>query len=115
MAENGREDVRSAEELVRRAIVEPGQIEEIKRDPVAALQKLAEAVVRDVPPRPPLESDVYLYRIIVIALGSVILVAAFGVIALSLYGRTIPETLTALGSGAIGALGGLLAPSPMKK
>ena len=113
--ETGVEIPRSAEELVRRAAVEPGRLQEIQRDPLSALQKLAQEVVRDVPPGRPIDTDVWLYRVIVACLGAVMLVSALGVIALAIAHVAVPETLTALGSGAIGCLGGLLAPSPMKR
>mgnify|MGYP001576238022 CR=1 FL=1 len=104
----------TAQELVRRALIEPGRLDEIKRDPVTALQNLAEAVVRDTPPRP-LESDVMVYRLVVGALGSVVVLSVLGVIVLAGLTRAVPETLTALGSAAIGCLGGILAPSPRQR
>ena len=106
---------RSAEELVRRAVVTPGVLQEIQRNPGPALQKLAQEDVKDVPQSRPLDTDVLLYRVIVACLGAVMLVSALGVIALAIAHVAVPETLTALGSGAIGCLGGLLAPSPMKR
>lgn len=56
------------------------------------------------------KEDVVLYRITVGVLGIVGLVAAFGALWLGLVGQEIPELLVALGSAAIGALAGLLAP-----
>ncbi len=109
------EPVRSADALVYKAVVTPGLLDAIQRDPLSTLQRLASEVVRDVPQTRPVDTDIMLYRIVVGALGAVTLVAALGVIVLSLYGRPIPETLAALGSGAVGCLGGLLAPSPVRK
>jgi len=61
----------------------------------------------------PLDTDVWIYRIIVLVLGLVILLTVGGIMFVyNKEGSTIPETLTALGSGALGALAGLLAPSP---
>jgi hypothetical protein len=81
-----------------------------QRDPVKALQELAEVA------RPkPLQEDVLIYRIAVITLGAIGVIATLGAIVLTgLRGeRTeIPDVVTALGSAAIGALAGLLAPSP---
>ncbi len=108
--------VRSAEELVKRALVEPGLLDRIKADPVKELQELAAKVVQDILPSPPLESDVWIYRIVVGALGLVVLSAVIGAIVLTAMKATaIPEILTAIGSAAVGALAGLLAPSPVSK
>ena len=64
----------------------------------------------------PLETDKWIYRIVVLALGITIVSIAIGIIIImsvnsnfSDKGNTI---LTALGSAAIGTLAGLLAPSP---
>ena len=108
-------DIRSAEEMIRRVIIDPTQLAAIKSDPLPALQRLAQEVVKDVPPQRPLDTDPLVYRMVVAALGVTVLVAAVGVIVLAALGKPVPETLTALGSGAIGALGGLLAPSPIRK
>lgn len=62
----------------------------------------------------PLENDPWIYRIVVIVLGLVMLTGTGGSIALALV-PTVKETptiLIALGSAAVGALAGLLAPSP---
>jgi hypothetical protein len=65
----------------------------------------------------PLETDNWIYRIVVIALGATILSIIVGVLILIGCGKfpddaKVPTILTAIGSGAIGALSGLLAPSP---
>ena len=73
----------------------------IKADPVAALSDLAA----------PLQSDVWIYRGVVAFLGTVIVIAIIGAIILAANGLTIPDVLTALGSAAVGALAGLLAPT----
>jgi len=60
-----------------------------------------------------LEEDVWIYRIVVIALGIAVLGALGGAIAIELVTRakdTIPDILVALGSGAVGALAGLITP-----
>jgi hypothetical protein len=51
---------RSAEELVKRALVEPGLLDRIKADPVHELQELAAKIVAEIPASPPLESDVWI-------------------------------------------------------
>jgi hypothetical protein len=68
-------------------------------------------------PTPAFVSNTAIYIIVVTSLGLVAMSAMIGVIVLA-HGHTgttdvkIPETVTALGSAAIGALAGLLAPSP---
>lgn len=69
----------------------------------------------------PLTSDVMIYRSVVIFLGFAVLVSILGAIVLAWHYRcdaTIkepPQILTAIGSAAVGALAGLLAPSPSQK
>ena len=106
---------RSAEELVRRAAVMPDVLQEIRRDPLPALQKLAQEVVRDVPQSRPLDTDALLFRMVVGSLGAVSVSSVLGVILLAGLAKGVPETLTALGAAAIGCLGGLLAPSPASR
>jgi hypothetical protein len=60
-------------------------------------------------------TDVWLYRMIVGALGLAILVCLVGAIALAADGQSTPDLLVALGFAAAGSLGGLLAPSPLTK
>ena len=62
-----------------------------------------------------LQSDVWIYRIVVAALGLAVLASVVGAIMLAMAVRPIPEVLVALGSAALGGLGGLLAPSPVNK
>lgn len=92
-------------ELTKQVAASPTLINQLKDDPVGTLQTIAETA-------PPLQTDVMIYRIVVFALGVVIVSAMGGAILLSVYGKPIPETLTALGSGALGAMAGLLAPTP---
>jgi hypothetical protein len=75
-------------------------LELARREPEAAIKQL----------RLSPKEDVLLYRITVMVLGAVVLVAASGAVWLGLLGQEIPELLVALGSAAIGALAGLLAP-----
>jgi hypothetical protein len=65
----------------------------------------------------PLDTDIWIYRIVVFALGATVLSIIIGVLFLVGGGeikddKTVPTILTAIGSAAIGALSGLLAPSP---
>jgi uncharacterized membrane protein YbhN (UPF0104 family) len=77
----------------------------LKEDPQKALKDLSRQ-------RPIYERDAWVYRIVVLSLGVAILIAAVGAVVLQYNGHDSPAILVALGSGAIGALAGLLAPSP---
>lgn len=66
-------------------------------------------------PTPAFVSNSRIYIIVVVSLGVVAVSATIGGLLLAYDGPTgsdIPATVTALGSAAIGALAGLLAPSP---
>jgi hypothetical protein len=81
---------------------------EFKADPIAAVQQFQ---------LNPLSFDKWIYRIIVITLGLAILSIIIGVIVLIASGKItddkgVPTIMTAIGSAAIGALAGLLAPPP---
>jgi hypothetical protein len=76
--------------------------EQIKQDPVGTLERLAE----------PLESDPWIYRIVVLSLGLAAIGVVAGVIALKALDKstTIPDALVAIGSAAVAALAALLIP-----
>ena len=61
------------------------------------------------------QRDIWLYRIIVIALGVTLVGSVGGAIALALAGQSTPEVLVALGSAAIGGLAGFLVPSHLNR
>jgi len=64
----------------------------------------------------PLQSDRWIFRLVVGFLGSAVMLTIIGGFYLSIKtAATIPEGLIALGSAAVGALAGLLAPSPMSR
>lgn len=96
------QQVRTVSELASKVAQDPGLAQQIKDDPAGALSRLAL----------PLQNDVWIYRIVVGALGLAVLFAVLGAIILATVGKTIPDVLTALGSASVGALAGLLAPSP---
>jgi hypothetical protein len=75
---------------------------QMKEDPVATLQSLAE----------PLESDAWIYRIVVGALGLSAVLIVVGVFVLKALDNTtaIPDAMVAMGSAAIAALAALLIP-----
>jgi hypothetical protein len=62
-----------------------------------------------------LPQDVWVYRIVVVALALAVMASLVGAIILAIEGRPTPELLVALGSAAVGGLAGLLAPSPLNK
>ncbi len=84
--------------------------DQIKADPKNAIRQFKSQ-------DPIYTKDKWVYRLVVGILGSVILISVIGVVTL-MSGKTdnvdklIPTMLTALSSAAIGALTGLLAPSP---
>jgi hypothetical protein len=94
--------VQSVSELASRVANDPALQQAIAADPAAALADIAE----------PLRNDVWIYRMVVGALGLTVLLAVVGATALAVSGNPTPDILTALGSAAVGALAGLLAPSP---
>lgn len=89
----------------------PALQQKFKEDPV----KAAEAVVISNPK----ETDPWIYRIIVIALGAAILTIIIGLVIITVnritFGEQLITIFTAISSGAIGALAGLLAPSPNRQ
>ena len=63
-----------------------------------------------------LETDCYVHRLIVWTLAGVVAFALIGSLALTLFStRPIPDMLLAFGSGALGALAGLLTPPPRRQ
>ena len=97
--------VQSVAELAAQVAGDASLQEKIKADPAGTIASLAA----------PLQSDVWIYRMVVGALGLAVLAAVAGAIGLAAAGKTIPDVLTALGSAAVGALAGLLAPSPTSR
>jgi hypothetical protein len=97
--------------MLRIVMGDPRRLEALKENPLPELQKLcdeAKAIA-------PWTGDALLYRIAVIVLSSLALIAAIGSIALVIAGKSTPEVLVALGSAGVGALVGLFAPSPTGK
>ena len=85
--------------------------QEFRTDPIQALDNF------DV--RNPKETDSWIYRIIVLMLGLSIIAIIVGLILLAFWDRRNPDSqlitiFATISSGAIGALAGLLAPSPNK-
>lgn len=75
--------------------------------------------IKNVEIRNPKETDYWIYRIIVIMLGLAIIAIIAGLILLSFWSEGEPDSqlvtiFATISSGAIGALAGLLSPSPRK-
>ena len=100
--------VDSVRELVTMIKKDKSLEEEIRKDPAKAIAKIkiTESPLKEVP------SDIGIYRIVVSALGLTVLLVVSGGIYLAANKVTpTPEILIALGSTAVGALAGLLAPT----
>lgn len=99
----------SLSEFKKDLIASPQLQNEFKTDPVEAVNKIEQ--------QSPLDTDVWIYRMVVFFLGATIMVIILGVVILLgkdeiNNDKEVPTILTAIGSAAIGALAGLLAPSP---
>lgn len=110
------QSTRSAAMLVNKILSDPDIMAKVQGNPQAELPKVAQQVMRDAP----LDWDCWIYRIVVLSLGMTLLAVVIGVIVLAGINANshefrTPEMLTAIGSGAVGALAGLLAPSPANK
>jgi hypothetical protein len=60
----------------------------------------------------PLQTDPWIYRLVVGFLGTTILITMVGGVFLNQASTELPSGIIAIGSAAVGALAGLLAPSP---
>jgi hypothetical protein len=90
-------------EVAEKAAVDPAFAKEVAKDPGKFFRSSV------------LTSDRMVYRTVVLSLGSVAIIAVLGSIVLQFGGTAAneqPPLLLALGSAAVGALAGLLAPSP---
>jgi hypothetical protein len=97
--------IKSARDLALRIATDPVLANEIKDNPAAAIARVAAPTV--------LQSDKVVYRMVVAALGITVLCAIIGALVVAAIGKSnMPESVVALGSTALGALAGLLAPSP---
>jgi hypothetical protein len=100
------ERIQSVSELAVRVAQDPKLAARIQDKPAETIASLAA----------PLQNDVWIYRIVVSALGLAVLIALIGAIVLAgVSGKDTPQILIAIGSAAVGALAGLLAPSPASK
>ena len=99
--------VQSANDVVAKIDADPEFRAAVMENPATAIAKVAAPM--------PLLTDNWIYRIVVSALGLVILTTIIGQIVLVVMtGKFFTEGIIALASAAVGALAGLLAPSPGK-
>lgn len=90
-------------EIATMAQADPSLEAKLKADPIGTMNTLSGM---------PLATDRWIYRGVIVALGFVAIAGMVGGITLAFYGKTTPEGVVALGSTAVGAMAGLLAPSP---
>jgi hypothetical protein len=106
--------IKDAEKLINKIEQDQNLINAVKNDPVTELKRIAGTLSVDA-----ILPDTWVYRIVVISLGGVLVIVAGSVLTLSILETTakldVPDILTALGSGAIGALAGLIAPTPKEE
>jgi predicted phage tail protein len=94
--------VESVVDLAEMVREDPELAKEIQSRPAERIAELAA----------PLESDLWIYRIVVGALSLVAVFSIVGaiVVAVGTNDTQVPDAVVALGSAAVGALAGLLAP-----
>lgn len=85
---------------------------QLSEDPGKAIRDFSASKFRS-----PLDTDTTVYRIVVLALGTIGILAIAGCVTLGFRNGTKPPSeiitgMIALGSAAVGALAGLLAPQP---
>ena len=68
-----------------------------------------------VAPVPDQATDPLIYRIVVVALASIGMLTLIGALVLAFFSRSMPEGALVLGSTAVGAMAGLLAPAPTRQ
>lgn len=98
--------IQSAADVVSKIAQDPQFAADVKANPGEAIARVAAPM--------PLQNDNWIYRIVVGSLGLVILITVIGGIYLALASKGLPEGIIALSSAAVGALAGLLAPSPTR-
>lgn len=98
---------------------EPELLNPNRKDAKELIDKMAENFIKHYP-TPALVSEAGIYYLVIAFLGAVSTLAIIGTLILSIMSIdkdtiNIPDVITALGSAAIGALAGLIAPSPVNK
>jgi hypothetical protein len=90
----------SAHELAAAIDQDPNLKNQVAADPANQIRNLV-----DIPNTP-------IYRLLLVFLGLAVLIALSGILALAFYQKEIPQAAVAIASTAVGALAGILAPSP---
>lgn len=107
------QQLRSADKVLTMVLENPRKLKALKQNPAEELAKITKAAKQQTPaytvPNTPI------YRTVVGALGLVAVIAIIGAVVLGAMENATPDVLVALGSAAVGALAGLLAPSPRGK
>lgn len=94
--------IRTINDLAVEVANNPQLADEIKENPAAAIARVAAPI-----------PNTTVYKMVVGALGLTVLIVVIGAIGLAVTGKgEIPAAIIALGSMALGALAGLLAPQP---
>ncbi len=98
------------QDLVAAVEGDPALKSQLAADPVATLKDIQE-------PFPGIPTDTGLYKILLVTLGLAVLIALVGPLVLAGLGKedAIPQAVIAIGSTAVGALAGILAPSPVQR
>ena len=101
-------NIKTLSALKTELINNPDLNNQFKEDPVKAIQQFNTS--QNIP-------DTWIYRIVVGSLGLSVILVIIAVVILTFnkdgsVDKDVPTILTAIASGAIGALAGLLAPSP---
>ena len=102
-------EIKTFDEFKNELVSSPELQSQFRQDPLGAVQQFQQ--------QSPLSTDKWIYRIIVLSLGVTIFSIIIGIMILMGTGKIaddkgVPTILTAIGSAAIGALAGLLAPPP---
>lgn len=95
--------IQSVSDLAVKVANDPELAAAIKANPATAIAGVAAN---------PLQTDKWIYRMVIISLGLTVLISVVGLLIMAFYAKLLPEGVVALGSAAVGALAGLLAPQP---
>ncbi|MGD0794403.1 MAG: hypothetical protein ABR958_02245 [Dehalococcoidales bacterium] len=96
---------RSADKLMSIVLADPKKLEALKTNPIEGLTEL----VKQAKEQTTLTfSPTNIFTLIVIALGSIGVIAVIGGIIIGYFDKTMPEMLTALGGAAVGGLVALI-------
>jgi hypothetical protein len=98
--------VKSISDLMKLIANDSAIEQKIKDNPLDAITEYADLSVG-------VKTANMVYFGALVFLGFVLLLVIFAVVLLALNGQAIPEVLVAIGSAGVGALAGLLAPSPL--